>query len=399
MTSHPIRHLSLSDLARTAWLGVSSRLQRTVLAALGIALGIASLVALTGASASNQQHLLHELDEMGANLAIVSPAEGPDQEPVPLPDTAPEAIARQDGVARVGVFESTPEGLAVYRTDYMPGTDTGGVTVAVARPDVYTAIGARLASGRWFDQATRGLPVTVLGATAAERLGIHQPGDRVLIGGEWYGVIGILESAGLATDIDTAAIIGDQWVRDHYSDPTVGDIAAIYVRAEPGQIDAVRDILAAAAAPGSPYVSVTKLSDLAQARASTDDSLSTLGIALGAIALLVGGVGIANTMIVAVMERRGEIGLRRALGARPSQIAAQFVTEAAALSLLGGIAGILIGAIAAAGIAVTVGQTVVIPPAVLAAGPALSLVVGALAGLQPAIRAAKLSPTTALRSI
>lgn len=393
------RRLTPTDLARTAWLGVGGRPQRTVLAALGIALGIAALIALTGASASNRAQLLAELDAMGADLAIVTPGTGPDREPVPLPGTAPDAIARQDGVERIGVFETAPEGLAVYRTDLVPETETNGLRVAVARPDVLAAIDADIASGRWFDDATRTLPVTVLGATAAERLGIDRAGDRVLIGGEWYGVLGILASAGLATDIDTAAILGDQWVRKHYTGDTIGDITAIYVRAEPGRVGTVRDILAAAASPGSPYVAVTKLSDLAQARTTTDDSLATLGIALAGIALLVGGVGIANTMVVTVLERRGEIGLRRALGARPGQIAEQFVTEAVVLSLIGGLAGLGLGAAAAAVIAAVAGQPVVIPPEALAAAPALSVIVGAIAGLQPAIRAARLSPTTALRSI
>ncbi|GAA1557612.1 ABC transporter permease [Brevibacterium picturae] len=393
------RRLSLPDLARTAWLGVASRPQRTILAALGIALGIASLVALTGAAASNRAQLLAELDAMGADLAIVTPGTGPDQQPVPLPDTAPETVARQDGVARVGVFETAPEGVAVYRTEFVPDTETNGLSVAVARPDVLTAIEATLADGRWFDSGTRALPVAVLGSVAAERLGIDRAGDRVLIGGEWYGVLGILDSAGLATGIDTAVILGDQWVRDHYNSDTIGDISAIYVRAEPGQVDQVRDLLAAAAAPGSPYVSVSKLSDLAGARATTDDSLTTLGLALGGIALLVGGVGIANTMVVAVMERRGEIGLRRSLGARPGQIASQFVIEAAILSLLGGLAGLALGAAAAAVLATLSAQPIVIPAEILAAGPIVSVIVGALAGLQPAARAARLSPTTALRSI
>ncbi|MFT3799368.1 ABC transporter permease [Microbacterium sp.] len=392
------RRLSLADLARTAGLGAASRPQRTVLAALGIALGIASLVALTGAAASNRAQLLAELDAMGADLAIVTPGTGPDQQPVPLPDTAPEAIARQDGVARVGVFETAPDGLAVFRTDLVPETETNGLAVAVARPDVLDAIEATLAAGRWFDTATRNLPVAVLGATAAERLGIDRAGDRILVGGEWYGVLGILDSAGLATGIDTSVILGDQWVREHYSGDTIGDASAIYVRAEPGQIDQVRDLLAAAASPGSPYVAVTTLSDLAGARATTDDALTTLGLALGGIALLVGGVGIANTMVVAVMERRGEIGLRRSLGARPGQIAAQFVTEAAIVSLLGGVAGLALGATAAAVIATVAAQPVVIPAEILAAGPLLSVVVGAIAGLQPAAKAARLSPTAALRS-
>ncbi|MFT4215184.1 MAG: ABC transporter permease [Microbacterium sp.] len=392
------RRLSLSDLVRTAWLGVAGRPQRTVLAALGIALGIASLVALTGAAASNRAQLLAELDAMGADLAIVAPGTGPDQQPVPLPDTAPEAIARQDDVARVGVFETPPEGLAVYRTDLVPETETNGLSIAVARPDVFEAIEATLSAGRWFDDATRSLPVAVLGSTAAERLGIDRAGDRILVGGEWYGVLGILGSAGLAADIDTAVILGDRWVREHYAGDAIGDVSAIYVRAEPGRIDRVREILAAAASPGSPYVAVTALSDLAGARATTDDALTTLGLALGAVALLVGGVGIANTMVVAVMERRGEIGLRRSLGARPGQIGAQFVAEAAILSLVGGLAGVVLGAAAAGAIAALAAQPVVIPVDVLAAGIVLSVLVGAVAGLQPAAKAARLSPVTALRS-
>jgi putative ABC transport system permease protein len=335
---------------------------------------------------------------MGADLAIVAPGIGPGGNPVPLPDWAPETIARQDGVDRIGVTESVPEGLTVYRTDLVPSTETGGIHVAAARPDLLEAVGARLAAGRWFDGATRALPVTVLGATAAERLGISQPGDLVVIGGEWYGVLGILGSAGLATEIDTAAVVGDLWVRQHFEGETIGEVAAIYVRSEPGQAGAVREILAAAASPGSPNVAVTKLSDLAEARTATDSSLATLGLALGGIALLVGGVGIANTMIVTVLERRGEIGLRRALGARPGQIAAQFVTEAMLLSLTGGLAGFALGGAAAWIFATLSNQPVVIPLITLVAGPALSVLVGALAGLHPAIRAALLPPTTALRA-
>ncbi|HMQ65645.1 MAG TPA: ABC transporter permease [Arachnia sp.] len=389
--------LTLADVVRTAWLGVAGRPQRTVLAALGIALGIASLVALTRAAASNRAQLLAELDAMGADLAVVTPATGPDREPVPLPQTAPAGIARQDGVDRVGVFETPPDGLRVYRTDLVPETETNGIAVAVARPDALAAVDAGVASGRWFDDATRGLPVAVLGATAAERLGLDRAGDRVLIGGRWYGVLGILETAGLAADLDASAILGDRWVRDQLDGD--GEIAAIYVRALPGEIDAVRGILAAAANPGSAVAQVSKLSDLAKARATTDDALTTLGLALAGIALLVGGVGIANTMVVTVLERRGEIGLRRALGARPGQVAAQFVAEAVALSLLGGLAGLALGSVAAAAIAAVAGQPVVLPAEALLAGPCLSVVVGAVAGLQPAVRAARLAPTTALRAI
>lgn len=387
------------DLLRTAWLGVSSRPQRTALASLGVALGIASLTALTGAAASNQAQLLADLDRMGANLAIVTPATGPDDNLVPLPETAADMVERVDGVADVGVFETAPADTSVYRTDLVPETETNGIRVAVARPDVFRAIEAELAAGRWFDDATRGLPVTVLGRTVADRLGITEPGDRVWIGGHWYGVLGILESAGLATDIDTAAILGDQWVRNTFEGTTIGDISAMYVRAEPGHITQIIDVLPSAASPGSPFVSVNALTDLADARTTADDSLSTLGVALAGIALLVGAVGIANTMVVTVLERRGEIGLRRSLGARPRYIATQFITEAACLALIGGLAGLALGIGAATVLALASGQPLVIPIESAAASPGIAVLVGAAAGLYPALRAAKLSPTLALRAV
>ncbi|HLR56827.1 MAG TPA: ABC transporter permease [Beutenbergiaceae bacterium] len=398
--SRPVRNrLRVYDLLLTAWIGVSSRPQRAALASLGVALGIASLTALTGAAMSNQAQLLADLDRIGANLAIVAPATGPDDRLVPLPDTAPQTVKRIDGVADVGVFESPPEDVAVFRNDLVPETETNGLEVAVARPDVLGAIEAELASGRWFDEATRKLPVTVLGRTAANRLGITQPGDRVTIDGQWYGVLGILESAGLATDIDTAAILGDKWVRDTFDGASIGEVSAIYVRAAPGQISQVMDVLATAASPGSPFVSVRALTQLADAHTAADNSLQTLGLALGGIALLVGAVGIANTMVVTVLERRSEIGLRRSLGARPSHIASQFLTEAALVALVGGIAGVAVGIGAASVVALISGHPLVIPLRVAAASPGIAVIVGAAAGVFPALRAARISPVLALRAV
>lgn len=392
------RRLRPRDVVGTAWLGVAARPQRTMLAALGIALGIAAMIALTGAAASNRAQLLAEFDALGADLAVVTPGEGPDRKPVPLPLTAPETIARQDGVSRVGVVEASPRGLSVYRTHVIPPAETSGVTVAVARPDLLEAVEGRVVSGRWFDEATRTLPTAVLGATAAERLGIDRAGDRVLIGGEWYGVMGILAPVGIVDSLDAAVFLGDRWVGEHLRDDDGAEIAAVYVRTEGGRLAEVSAILAAAASPGSPYAAVTRAADLVQARAVADDSLATLGLALGGIALLVGGVGIANTMLVSVMERRGEIGLRRSLGARPGQIAMQFVTESAMLSLLGGGGGILLGVGGAAATAAVLGQDLALPTATILLAPVVSVIVGALAGLHPAVRAARLAPTAALRS-
>jgi len=391
--------LRLRDLLGAAWLGVSSRPQRTALASLGVALGIASLTALTSAAASNQAQLLADFDRMGANLAVVSPSTAPNSSPIPLPDTAPHTVQRVDGVEDVGVFETAPEDIRVYRTDLVPEEETNGIKVAVARPDVLAAVEARLATGRWFDDATRNLPVTVLGSAAAKRLGMDRAGGRVWIGGQWYGVIGILGSAGLASDLNDAAVIGDRWVRNTFTGTSIGDISAIYVRAAPGRLEALKETLASAASPGSPFVQVNALSDLAEARATADDSLSTLGLALAGIALLVGAVGIANTMVVTVLERRGEIGLRRSLGARPRHIAVQFLTEAAVLAAIGGVAGLLLGVCAAAALAFASAQPLVVPVEIAMASPVVAILVGALAGISPALRAARLSPTLALRAV
>lgn len=230
-------------------------------------------------------------------------------------------------------------------------------------------------------------------------MGITEPGVRVWIGEQWYTVIGILDSAGLAEDIDASAFLGDHWAAEHVSAKDDDTIASIYVRmADGGTGEKVRDAIARAANPSSPYVQVTGLGDLAGARDTADDSLSGLAVGLAAIALLVGGIGIANTMVVAVLERRGEIGLRRALGARSGQIAGQFVAEAIVLGGLGASSACCWGPQGCSSTPASRagGDDTLV---VLVGGPAVALVVGVIAGLYPAISAARLSPTSALRTV
>jgi putative ABC transport system permease protein len=391
--------LSPADQVRTALVGPRSRPLRTALSALGVAVGIAALTAITGIAASNQAQLLAELDDLGANMVAVQPGMGPNDEFVPLPETAPSMLARVDGVEEVGVLRSVPEGIGVYRNDLIPEGQGNGLSAYAADPAFLSAVEGTLAEGEWFDEATRNLPVTVLGASAAARLGISETGVRVWIGGQWYVVIGILAADGLADQLDDAAFLGDEWAAAHVSEPDDDTIAAVFVRLAPGMVEAVRDVLALAANPVSPYVFVTQPSDLLDARETTDDSLSGLAVGLAAIALLVGGIGIANTMVVAVLERRGEIGLRRALGARPGQIASQFVGEAIVLALLGGIAGAVLGSAGVFVYAGLQGQTPVLPLMVLIGGPVIAIGVGVIAGLYPAMSASRLSPTIALRTV
>jgi putative ABC transport system permease protein len=391
--------LSPADQLRTALIGPRSRPLRTALSALGIAVGIAALTAITGIAASNQAQLLADLDALGANMLVVQPGQGPDQVVVPLPDAAAAMIARVEDVERVGVLESVPDGIGVYRNDLIPAGQGNGLSAYAAGPAFLPAIGGSLASGSWFDESTRRLPVAVLGSSAAARLGITEPGVRVWIGGQWYTVIGILDSAGLAKEVDTAAFLGDDWARDHVSEKDANTIAAIFVRVAPGRVADVHKVVAQAANPVSPYVQVSDLSDFAGARDKADSSLSSLAVGLAAIALLVGGIGIANTMVVAVLERRGEIGLRRALGARPGQVASQFVGEAIVLAGIGGLVGALAGAIAVFVYAALGAQVAVVPIEVLVGGPLVALAVGVVAGLYPALSAARLSPTIALRTV
>jgi len=392
--------LSVADSVRTALIGPRSRKMRTALSALGVAVGIAALTAITGIAASNQAELLSKLDALGANMIVVEPGYGPDNKPVALPETAAGMIERVKGFERVGVVEKVPDGTGVYRNDLMPKSQGNGLTASAASPDFLSSVEGSVAKGTWFDETDRSLPVTVLGSAAAARMGITEPGVRVWIGEQWYTVIGILDSAGLAESIDASAFLGDRWAAEHVSAAGDDTIASIYVRmADGGTGEKVRDAIARAANPASPYVQVTGLGDLAGARETADDALSGLAVGLAAIALLVGGIGIANTMVVAVLERRGEIGLRRALGARSGQIAGQFVAEAIVLGGLGGIAGVICGALGVLAYASIQGQAVTIPVAVLVGGPVVALVVGVIAGLYPAISAARLSPTAALRTV
>ncbi|UOE43622.1 ABC transporter permease [Agromyces larvae] len=405
----PRRRLSALELLRTAVAGPRSRPLRTALSALGIAIGIASLTAITGIAASDRAQLLAELDRQGANLLVVQPGSDPQGEPVEIPATAPSMLERVDGVAAVGVVERIDAAAAVYRTSIVPAAQTGGLGVRAADLGLLDALDGVLAEGDWFDDASASLPTTVLGSTAAARLGA-EIGQRVWIGGEWHVVIGVLEPLGLAAELDSMAFIGAEWADARWPadevDPArlidpdqTSRIESIFVRSMPGTVESVRPMLARTANPYSPHLAVSKLSELVGARAIADATLSSLAIGLAAIALLVGGIGIANTMVVAALERRGEIGLRRALGARSGQIASQFLTEAAILALIGGLAGLGIGALVVGGYAAVNRSIVVLPIEVVVGGPVAALVVGVVAGIYPALRSARLAPTEALRSV
>jgi putative ABC transport system permease protein len=387
------------DLFRVASMGLRSRRLRASLSALGIAIGIAAMVAVLGISESSKADLLASLDELGTNLLVAEAGGGfIGAEDAALPTTSETMLRRIGPVEEVSSVTSVD--ATVLRTDLAPSDQTGGITVKAADTQLLDTLVGEMADGEWLDAARAGLPVVVLGSVAAERLGITDVGDslQVWLGGRWFTVIGIMEPFELAPDLDTSAIIG----RD-IATAELGAAEApgtIYLRTDPDDVDAVQSVVAPTANPESPdQVEVSRPSDAIEARAAASNAFTALFLGLGAVALLVGGVGIANVMVISVLERRSEIGLRRALGATRRHVSVQFLSEALLLSVVGGLAGVVLGAAVTAGYDVARGWDVVVPVAGLVGGVAAALVIGAVAGLYPATRAARLAPTDALRTV
>jgi putative ABC transport system permease protein len=390
--------LQPSDLARIASVGLRTRRMRAALSALGIAIGVAAIVAVLGLSSSSQAGLLAEIDRLGTNLLTVTNGQTLLGETAKLPFAAPGMIARIGPVTEVEATGSLSAN--VYRSPLIPTINTNGLSVQAASLGLPATVGTSVAQGRYLNTATARLPVAVLGSAAARRLGIDRlfPGERVWLGGQWFYVAGILSSAPLAPEIDNSVLVGFPAAKRYLGFD--GHPTTIYVRSQTSQVEAVQSVLAATANPESPNeVEVSQPSDALTARAKAQNALNSLFLGLGAISLLVGAVGVGNIMLIGVLERRSEIGLRRALGATKGQIRTQFLAEAILLSLLGGVVGILAGVLSTAVYASTKQWTIVIPLLAWAGGLGAALIIGALAGLLPAVRAARLSPTEALRTV
>jgi putative ABC transport system permease protein len=400
--------LSARDWLRVASVGLRVRPLRAALSGLGIAIGTAAIVSILGLSASSQAGLLAEIDRLGTNMLTVEAGQSLTGQDAQLPLQAPGRITLLDNVqvlAHTGLMKNEK----VYRSSAIPVAESGGLQVRATSLNLPGVLGTTVARGAWLNAGTAREPVAVLGAVAAGRLGIDRvyPDQRIWLAGGWFNVAGILEPSPLATDIDTSALVGYPAAKKYLGyvsisgdEQQAGPPSTIYVRVATGHEASVQALLAPTANPEAPnQVNVSQPSDVLTARAAAAGAFDSLFLGLGIVALIVGAVGVANIMIISVLERRSEIGLRRALGATRQQIRTQFLAESILLAVLGGIVGVLVGILATAVYAGTKHWAVVIPVEAWLGGIASAILIGAFAGLMPAIRASRLPPTVALRTV
>jgi putative ABC transport system permease protein len=392
------RKLRPSDFARLSTVGLRTRKLRAGLSALGIAIGVAAIVAVLGLSSSAQAGLLTEISQLGTNLLVVQNGQSLSGQTVELPAAAPSMIARVGPVTQVEETGSVSGN--VYRSPLIPAIDTNALSIEAASLGLLHTVGSSVAEGSYLNAATTREPTAVLGAAAAQRLGIDRvfSGERIWLDNMWFYVAGILHRAALVPAIDSSVLIGFP-AAEHYLGFD-GRPSSIYVRAATSQVDAVDNVLAATANPENPSeVDVSQPSAALVAEADAQGAFDGLFLGLGAVALLVGAVGVANIMVISVLERRAEIGLRRALGATKGHIRVQFLSEAVVLALIGGAVGVGAGALSTAVYASSKSEAIVIPALAWAGGIGAAILIGAVAGLWPALRASRMSPTEALLTV
>jgi putative ABC transport system permease protein len=393
-----VTRLRPGDLFRVAVLGLRTRKLRAALSALGIAIGVAAIVAVLGFAASSQAALLAEINKLGTNLLVVTNGQTFFGQTAELPTQAPSMISRIGPVTQVSYTGSVTGD--VYRSPLVNPITTNGLGIEAASLGLPHTVGASVVKGAYLNAATSREPVCVLGSVAAQRLGIDRvfPGERIWLDHQWFYVTGILSSSVLVPGIDTTVLVGFRAAETYLQFD--GHPSTIYVRSVTTQVNAVHAVLANTANPQSPNeVDVSQPSAALVAQADAKSALNGLFLGLGSVALLIGAVGVANIMVISVLERRSEIGLRRALGATRGHIRIQFLAEAAMLSALGGVAGVAAGAIGTAVYASVKHTAVVVPALAWGGGIGAALVIGLVAGLFPALRAARMPPTEALRTV
>jgi putative ABC transport system permease protein len=390
--------LRWDDVARLGLFGLRVRRTRSLMSALGIAIGIALIVGVLGVTRSSQSALLAQIDQLGTNLLIVQNGRDLSGQETSLPSTAITMVGAMDGVEHVSATARLAP--SVYRSELIPAYQSGGLAVRATDLRLVETLDGTVATGTFLNEATASYPVVVLGWTAAQTLGIDRTGGdaRVWMSGRYWPVIGILRPFPLASELDISVLVGSPAAVRYLAYD--GSPTRVYLRADVDRVAEVSSRLAPTVNPAAPYqVAVQRPSDALAARLAVADASTALLLALGAVALVISAVGIANVMLISVLERRSEIGLRRALGATQSNIAVQFMSEALLLSLLGGLAGVAAGTAVTTALAAYRGWAVLIPANALWLGLGAAMLIGGLAGLYPAARAARLAPTDALRMV
>ncbi|MEM9035653.1 MAG: ABC transporter permease [Actinomycetota bacterium] len=394
------------DLVNEALTALLARPSRAALTALGTVLGVAALIATLGLSRTAGAQIVSSFDELAATEVRVEPGSNRafgQRQVSTIPWDAEDRLLRLNGVTAVGTESDVDVGGALARS--VPVVDPLGrnesqIPVVAASPGLFDATRATLRTGRTFDHghSERGDPVVVLGPAAAARLRIDRVDNipAIFIGDQSFAVIGILDDVARRPRLLSAIILPDGTARQQFA---LGAPAAVQIEVDVGAASLIGEQSVIALSPNDPSLLRAQVPpEPRSVRANVEDDVNALFVVLGGVSLLVGALGIANVTLVSVLERTGEIGLRRALGARRRHIAAQFLTESAAVGFLGGLLGATVGILVIVGVSAQRDWTPVLDAELALAAPLVGAAVGLLAGAYPAVRAASTEPIEALRS-